>query len=301
MMRISMQSGARADLLSYAGWDAAVAGSVLDARGSVALEFAREHSRALHTLRYSPEPPGLEFNGEELAAEDVESTVGDLAQGSLLLEATTLGFVEILLVCRAFKERGGGKISLLYTEPRRYRRPRETMVLHRRDFELSDEVEGFSGVPGSVFMLREDRPTKAVFLVGYEGQRLEQALEQTGVRPSDCSVIFGVPAFQVGWEMDSFANNIRVLRQRDVTGEILFGGAQNPRAAYSAIERVYYACDRDRGERLIIVPIGTKPHGVGAALFACIHSDVGVIYDHPRRSKDRTSDVSTWHLFEAEF
>jgi hypothetical protein len=57
-------------------------------------------------------------------------------------------------------------------------------------------------------VLRDDIPTKTVFLLGYEGQRLAQALEQTDIRPSNCSVVFGVPAFQPGWEMDAYANNV---------------------------------------------------------------------------------------------
>jgi hypothetical protein len=300
-MRISMQSGARSELLSHSNWSVGIVGGVVDDRGDAARAFTKGNSAALHTLRYLPDPPGLEFDGHDWAAEEMESILSNLTAESILLEATTLGFVEILLTCRALKDLGGSQISILYTEPKRYKRPRESLVLHRRDFELSSEVEGFSGVPGSVFMLREDRPTKAVFLVGYEGQRLEQALEQTGVRPSDCSIVFGVPAFQAGWEMDSFANNIRILRQRDVTGEILFGGAQSPQAAYSAIQKVNQSCDRDRGERLIIAPIGTKPHGIGAALFACNHPDVGIIYDHPHRSQGRTNAVSTWHLFDISF
>ena len=29
------------------------------------------------------------------------------------------------------------------------------------------------------------------------------------LKPDNCIVVFGVPAFQAGWEMNAFANNIR--------------------------------------------------------------------------------------------
>lgn len=300
-MRIRMQSGVSSTGLAYSPWSSAVIGVPLDDRGAAAIAFAERSARKIHTISYSANPPSVKFDNEICEVESLANLIKDEVGEPLLLEATTLGFVEILLTLRAAKESGQKKVSILYTEPRSYRRSLSQLVLHRRDFELSDEVEDFSGVPGSLFMLRDDRRAKAVFLVGYEGQRLEQALEQTGVRPSDCSVVFGVPAFQAGWEMDSFANNIRVLRQRDVTGEVLFGGAQNPLSAYRAIARVHASCDRSRGERLIVAPIGTKPHGIGAAVFVCDHDDVGLIYDHPRRSSGRSDDVASWHLFEVGF
>lgn len=160
---------------------------------------------------------------------------------------------------------------------------------------MSDIVEQFSGIPGNAILLRDDVPAKAVFLLGYEGQRLEQALEQTDLRPSNCSVVFGVPAFRPGWEMDAYANNVRVIRERQLSRNILFAAAQNPAAAYAAIDRVYASCAPH--ERLVIVPIGTKPHGVGTALFACDHPDVGVLYDHPKRKQKRSEEVGTWHLY----
>lgn len=174
-------------------------------------------------------------------------------------------------------------------------------MLHRRLFELSDDVEIFSGVPGSVIVLRDENPNKAVFLVGYEGQRLDQALEQLNIRPSRTSVILGVPAFQPGWEMDSFANNLSVIKERDIKGDILFAGAENISAAFNSIEEIYKSCDRIKGERLLIIPIGTKPHGIAAALFACKHKDVGLVYDYPQLKEKRSSKVSKWHLFNVNF
>jgi hypothetical protein len=52
---------------------------------------------------------------------------------------------------------------------------------------------------------------------------------------------------------------------------------------------------------MYIAPIGTKPHGIGAALFAATHEDVGILYDHPRRREGRSSKVGKWHLFNVSF
>jgi hypothetical protein len=170
--------------------------------------------------------------------------------------------------------------------------------VHRRDFDLSDEVDDFTAVPGNTFLLLPERPLKVVVFVGYEGQRLNRYLEQTGVPPSKCSFVFGVPAYHPGWEMNSFANNFRVLKGEQMAGKVFFCGAQNPYSVYVMLNRIYKSCN---GERVSITPIGTKPHGIGSALFLCEHSDVGVVYDNPKRKKERTDKVGTWHLFDVDF
>ena len=111
-------------------------------------------------------------------------------------------------------------------------------------------------------------------------------------------VIFGVPAFKPGWEMDAFVNNIRVIRDKHIRGGIKFCGAENPAAVFNLLSEVYDS--REPEEMLFIAPIGTKPHGIGVALFVATHEDVGIIYDHPIRRKGRSQAVSRWHLFSAD-
>ena len=115
------------------------------------------------------------------------------------------------------------------------------------------------------------------------------------VRPSETAVVFGVPAFPAGWEMNSFANNIRVIRDSNVSGGIHFCGAENPAAAFDVLQEIYDSLAE--GERLVVGPIGTKPNGIGTALFVAAHSDVGLLYDHPKRSAGRSSGTSGWHLY----
>jgi hypothetical protein len=292
-----MQSGNTSSRLVAPHWAAAFIGTPVDDRGTAAVEFAGTHSDLVLTTTYDPHTLELSLDNGVLNAGALGEYLRSLGEAPLLVEATTLGFVEIFLICNACREAGGRTLYFLYTEPARYRVPQKAHVLHKRDFGLSDEVQDFSGVPGSTILLRGDNPARGVFLVGYEGQRLDQALEQTALRPSECAVVFGVPAFQPGWEMDSFANNIRVLRDWGLD-ELLYAGAQNPSAAYEVLDQVRRSCRQD--QRMIVAPIGTKPHGIGAAVFACDYEDVGLLYDHPLRSQGRSSAIAQWHLFSAE-
>lgn len=295
---IEMWSARTSDALRSRRWGIGLYGHALDDRGRAAVEFVRGVAQTHMEVLYDPETFQLSLDGEEVGADDVELALNWGAGEGVLIEATTLGFAEVYLFCRALRSAGVAGPSILYAEPRQYNRPRHSHLLNRRDFELSEDVRQFSAIPGAAFMARSDRVTKGIFLLGYEGHRLQQALEQTDIRASQTSVLFGVPAFQAGWEMDAFANNVRTLREYQMEGDILFAGADNPKASFDAIDAVYSSCQT--GERLLVGPIGTKPHGIGAAIFACEHPDVGLIYDHPQRRAGRSEQTARWHLFEVK-
>jgi hypothetical protein len=172
--------------------------------------------------------------------------------------------------------------------------------LHRRDFELTDEFVGFKSIPEFVINLADPRPSRGVLFLGYEERRLDRILEDHQMINGDnCSVVFGVPAFWPGWEMNSFTKNLRVIRDKGIHPEIAFCGAENPLAAYEALRAVSSSLKAD--ERMFIAPLGTKPHGIGAALFCAEETTAGILYDHPKRRVGRTESATRWHLYEAEF
>ncbi len=47
-----------------------------------------------------------------------------------------------------------------------------------------------------------------------------------------------------------------------------------------------------RNPEMIIAPIGTKPHAIGAILYSIKHPDkVEIVYDNPKRSVNRTDGI----------
>jgi hypothetical protein len=293
-----MQSGLNSGEIEAMRWDHLIHGEEIDARGRAAIDFGRTYSTAIHELRYIPPKFELLVDGSTYSTEEPEIALAGLKNSAILIETTTLSFIEILLCCRGLRDLGVASFSMLYTEPESYYSPQRSHIVHRRDFELSDQVQEFAGVPGNTILLTGGRSVKTVVLLGFEGQRLARFLEQTGISGSACSMIFGVPAFHPGWEMDAFVNNFRVVKGREMAGKVYFCGANNVLSAYQGIERIYNSCTN---ERLLITPIGTKPHGIGAALFLCGHPDAGVVYDNPKRKRDRTDKTGAWHLFTIGF
>jgi hypothetical protein len=294
-----MQEANTAQELQFLSWQLALVGTAVDDRGVAAIQFAHESASESRTVSYSPDLFSICVGSDTRNAEDLEEVIFGEAARSIILEATTLGFVEIFLVLKALNGAGCKKLSLLYVEPGDYTGSKRTQLVHRRDFELSDEVPGFKGIPGATLVTTDRTIQRAVFFLGYEERRLDVALQTQIVRPSDVMVVFGVPAFTPGWEMNSFANNIRVIRDNNIGGGVYFCGAESPAAAFGILDEIYESLLP--GERLIIGPIGTKPNGIGAALFAASHREVGLFYDHPKRSANRSSDITRWHLYSVEF
>ena len=293
-MHIDLRQGPSPSSLSLGRYSLSFRGTRLDDRGRTAVRELSGRSSVTHTVQYDGRSMGLTVNGQPAAPSDLKRMVASAANRRIALETTTLGFVEVLLCCRAALGRTAA-LDCIYVEPEGYRRTPDPHPLLERDFELSGEIVGFRGIPGTTRMLNDRRPQKCVFFVGYEGARFRRAftdLEMLKGRSSN--VVFGIPAFKPGWEMDSIANNIPVMRDEHV-GSVYFCGADNPRAAVELLLITYDGLQHD--ETMFVAPLGTKPHGLATALFVAQHTDVGVIYDHPHRTADRSEAVGKWHVF----
>lgn len=282
-------------------YDIAIVGDVVDDRGTASLSFLKEKSHSLIHLIYDEDNFECKVDGKCVSADNFESYFNKIIKKSVAVDATTLGFVEIFLSLRALKG-FCNCIDILYVEPNYYSKSRRSEILGKREFDLSDEFPGFKAIPGATVMMSDIRPQTTVFFLGYEGRRLARCLEDNPmILPKKCAVIFGVPAYQAGWEMNSFANNIKTIVEKNLRGGIYYCGAGNPLSAYLKIDEIHKSLDKERKEILIIAPIGTKPNGVGAALFAAINENIGLLYDHPRRKQDRSKDVGKWHLYKIDF
>lgn len=133
-------------------------------------------------------------------------------------------------------------------------------------------------------------------MTGYESERIDRAMEENMITPRNCSLLFGVPAFQAGWEMNSFANNVRVIRDLRLEGGIFFASANNPCAVYDTIQNIYDSLLES--EELYLVPVGTKPAGIATAIFAVQNPKVSILYDHPKKKLKRTKEIEKWHLYD---
>jgi hypothetical protein len=279
-------------------WEMAVIGEDgdLDERSKAACAYARANATTTHKVRFdiAGHKNELRLNGTALRLAALKARFAGVK--SLLVEASSLSFPEILYVTLAAIDARIPALRFVYVEPREYRRDIQGRLCDQRNFELSDNRR-FQAIPGFQTNLSETEVGQAVFFLGFEGSRLGQALEQQEVlRGWGKHAVFGVPAFSPGWEIDAMANNVHYLGKSDL---VKYAAASSADAAYRLLSTLL---EQDKEERPILVaPLGTKPHAVGSALFLIENESMDralLLYDHPTRSSGRSSEVRRWHFYD---
>lgn len=277
-------------------WDVAVIAETtdLDARSIAASNYVTDNALRTITIKFDVNTNETSINGKGATFGALRAQF--VKQKSVLIEATTLSVTEILYVIAAALKEKVSLLRLVYVEPLDYRRRIEGRLSEYRDFYLSDN-RLYRSIPMFRTDLSETSPGRAVFFLGYEGARLGQALEQEEVLQRwKKHMILGVPAFEPGWELDSIANNIQYIKEQD---SVQFAAASSVAGAYNLLCELR---DQDKeGKPILVAPIGTKPHAIGAILFLIefdAMEQAVLLFDHPARSKGRTDKIRRWHFYD---
>ena len=176
-------------------------------------------------------------------------------------------------------------LCVVYAEPAEYRfHPSPTPG---QIFDLSERINGVAPIPGFASLTDERDQESFVFVptLGFEGTRLAHMIEQ--VQPGDMVIpIVGVPGFRPEYPFYTFHGNQLPFHDTAIWKKVRFASANCPFSLYYTLEEIRDVHD---GDRLKIAPIGTKPHALGAILFAITNEDtVELVYDHPIRKPTRT-------------
>jgi hypothetical protein len=187
----------------------------------------------------------------------------------------------------------GKTVRAVYVEPESYRRsetPREGEI-----FDLSERISGLAPIPGFASL---QEPTEAfvfVPLLGFEGTRLAFLVEQ--IQPSGGKMIpvVGVPGFRPEYPFHTYLGNRPVLDATKAWHNVQFAQANCPFSVFYILEEIA----QKWGDHVLkIAPIGTKPHALGAILFALAsRANVELVYDHPIRKEHRTEGADRVHVY----
>jgi len=186
------------------------------------------------------------------------------------------------------------ELKAVYLEPREYRfsaTPTEGEI-----FDLSERVLGIAPVPGFI-SLRNGFGDNISFvpLLGFEGARLKYILENVQPPGGKVVPVVGLPGFQPEYPFHTYLGNRLVLTETQAWKNVRFALANCPFSAYYTIEDI--AAERP-GDLLKIAPIGTKPHALGAIMYAIGHpNDVELVYDHPIRKAKRTEGIGRLFVY----
>lgn len=294
-MNINIQYGDHLDDFPDLKWDICFYGNICDDRSEISIELIKNKSKECIQFSYESSTYELCINKQKYGIDDLDSYFDTKIskKSNIIIDCTTLGVPEILILLQKISDNQYKRVDALYIEPRDYRK-KSTQI---REFELSNDFYGFNAIPGFSLSVNSDNSDKVVFFCGYESERINRAFEDLDLDGDNTQLVFGVPAFQAGWEINTFSNNILLLENRDISENFYYCGASNPIAAYEILLNIYRGLEAD--EKFFIAPLGTKPMSLGACLFMTYadKEKVAILYDHPIKKLGRSSSLSRWNLY----
>lgn len=186
-------------------------GTSLDDRGENALSLDKSNTPTKIKISYCHETMRLEVGDENINADNCDPLITKYINSPIVFEATTLGLAELYCAMRSVINLGVKQFDILYGEPFNYTQERPG----GDSFALSNKLVGYKPIPNAVVDLSSDNVEAGVFFLGYEPARFERALEEYQMITSkEIKVVFGVPAFKPGWELNSFIPHLPSLSDK---------------------------------------------------------------------------------------
>ena len=192
-------------------------------------------------------------------------------------------------------------LYFIYTEPGTYRfaiRPSAAEEFETGIFDLSDRSRGVSPLPRFANLHGPELyGGRSVFvpLLGFEGRRVLNVLSGLDPTPLDVVPIIGVPGYRLEFPSYTVTCN-----------EVFFGETRSEtRVRYAPANDPFQVRDvlRTIGEDfpntyMYIAPIGTRPHAVGALMFADEERErAEILFDHPIRKSESRQGTGHAHLY----
>lgn len=265
-------------------------GDVVDDRGQLSLDLGPTHHKV--SVFYNVQEMTITVAGETIGSDICEQVLAPYLDGrEIVLEATTLGFAELFCLIRALTSSGKHTFQIIYAEPDGYTKPGRSET-----FDLSETINGYAPIPHAVVDLSSEDVEAGVFFLGYEQERMARALEEYQMISTKLvKVVFGVPAFRAGWELNAIVPHLQTLSEQSGF-EIAYCSANDPGSSFECLERTLRSLSK--GARMFIAPIGTKPCGIATAVFACLHpAETGILFDHPKKKSKRSFGAHVWHKY----
>ena len=185
-------------------------------------------------------------------------------------------------------------LTVMYVEPDRYRSHATPATLG--SFDLSVGFEGIRPIPGFTRLARRVTSRRRVYvpMLGFEGSR--PRLVHTELDAGLVAPIVGLPGFRLEFPAVAIACNQPYLDEVRGYDNLRFARGACPFDAFDTLSAIATDLGADHMQ---IAPLGTKPHAIGAVLYA-LKCDIiaELVYDHPIRRPQRTEGIGTTHIYD---
>ena len=236
------------------------------------------------------------FHGQSLVAENtidlcIQTThllhsLG-IEQKNVLLDLSSLDHILIMFFTKQLIERTVPKsFFAAYIRPFEYSQQSGTI-----GFSLCEQVLAVNSVPG--FAKRESKNQTLCSFLGFEGIRLKSILEYV----HNIEKFIPVVAFPSGtpqWYNVTMWNSMDILQSENQDFAIRKCFSESVFEAVNLLQSNIFP-----EERAVLAPLGTRPHSMACAIFACQHQNSRIIYDYAIESQHRAkgiANITIYHL-----
>jgi len=186
------------------------------------------------------------------------------------------------------------RVLVIYVEPADYRpslTPTDSEI-----YDLSERIEGLAALPGFAYLKDKGDQSCFIPLLGFEGTRLSYLISQLEPPGEKIVPVIGVPGFRPEYPFVAFLGNRLPLLKTQAWKKARYAVANCPFDLYYTLEEI---AAEFPNHVLKIAPIGTKPHAVGAVLYAIANPEiVELVYDHPIRKARRTEGTARLLVYD---
>lgn len=157
--------------------------------------------------------------------------------------------------------------------------------------EYSETVDGIKPLPQFIKVVPFDEESDSVLvsLLGFEGWRFAYVVSDQNLSDDQIRPIVGVPGYKMNYPQISLVGNRNVLIQHNCWNQLDYAEANSIVDIYFKLDDIF---NDNHQSNMYIAPIGTKPHAIGAIIYAIKHpNEVEILYDNPKRTLHRTEGV----------
>lgn len=203
---------------------------------------------------------------------------------NVLMDLSGLSHVLFMFLTKKFlKELSPNLLFAAYIRPLKYLNESDD-----DENQLSQSFGEVNAVPG--FAKREQGVPALCAFLGFEGIRLKSVLEAITVNRLVPIVAF--PSGKPHWFNITMLNNMDIIQS----------GSKNLVVNKCYSESVFEAVDLlektfEDAEKVVLAPLGTRPHSLACAIYACRNKNVRLMYDFPVESKHRAIGVATITIY----
>ncbi|GHU55673.1 hypothetical protein FACS189442_3530 [Spirochaetia bacterium] len=177
------------------------------------------------------------------------------------------------------------EIDVIYVEPHAYKT--QQFKLEGVFNDLSEKIDGIEPLPGFANIVPNTDEMKFVALLGFEGGRFTHLIERIQPPSDNIIPVVGVPGFRIEYPFVALWGNRIPLEETKSWNNIKYVAANSAVDVFLLLKKILNSMPENT--KITLAPIGTKPHAIGAILFAIKYPKrVEIVYDNPKRTIMRT-------------